>query len=64
MIELKRQIEDYSGLKSDKREKMKVLQQEQIKATTKIKELLEQKTKAEKGRESNLNDVRKLDQRI
>jgi len=43
---------------------MKVLQQEQIKATTKIKEKMEQKNKLERAREANLSEIKKLDTRI
>lgn len=40
---------------------MKELQQEQIKATTKIKERLESKQKLEKSKEVNRNEINKLD---
>ena len=49
--ELRRLAEDYAKLKLEKREKMKKLQQDQIQATTRIKEKMEQKSKLEKARE-------------
>ena len=62
--ELRRIVEDYSKLRSEKRDRMKTLQADQIKATTKIKEHLESKQKLEKSREANVQEIRKLDQKI
>ncbi|CDW78995.1 structural maintenance of chromosomes protein 2-1-like [Stylonychia lemnae] len=62
--DLKKVIDDYTKLKNDKREKMKQLQQEQIKATSKIKEQIEQKQKLDKLKEHNNAEVKKLDNRI
>jgi len=63
-VDLRSMAEDYAKLKQEKRERMKVLQQEQIKATTKIKEKMEQKNKLERAREANLSEIKKLDTRI
>jgi len=52
--ELRRLVEDYSKLRAEKRDRMKTLQADQIKATTKIKEHLETKQKLEKQREGNV----------
>lgn len=49
--ELKGRIEELTQYKIDKRERMKNLQQEQIKATTSIKEKIESKQKQEKLRD-------------
>ena len=62
--ELKRIVEDYSKLRAEKRERMKTLQADQARATTRIKENLENKQKMEKGRENNVTEIRKIDSRI
>ena len=62
--ELRRLVEDYTRLKGDKRDRMKVLQAEQVRATASIKEKLEMKGRVERTREGNLQEVRKLDGRI
>lgn len=63
-VDLRKLADDYAKLKQEKRERMKVLQQEQIKATTKIKEKMEQKNKLERAREANLQEIKRLDTRI
>lgn len=62
--ELRKLVEDYANLKREKREKMKQLQQNQVKATSRIKDQMEQKAKLEKAREQNVGEIKRLDTRI
>lgn len=59
--ELRQLVEDFTRLRSEKRERMKGLQQEQIRCTTRIKEQLDQKGRLEKERDTNVQEIRKLD---
>lgn len=62
--DLKKGVEEYQKLKQSKRDRLKELQQEQMKATQKIKEKIEQKAKLDRNRDLNLQEVKKVDQRI
>lgn len=64
MEELRRLVDDYSKLRTEKRDRMKTLQADQIKATSKIKDHIENKTKFEKARDQNVQEIRKVDGKI
>lgn len=64
MEELRRMVDDYSKLRTEKRDRMKTLQADQIKATSKIKDHIENKTKFEKARDQNVQEIRKVDGKI
>jgi chromosome segregation ATPase len=61
---LKEQVDEYQKLKQSKRDKLKELQQDQMRATHKIKDKIESKAKLDRSRDHNLNEVKRIDSRI